>query len=148
SRPGFGAFAPRLLVHADLLLRRQSDRNVCHVLSRATQPEPARAGDNQAHYISRGRGHSTQAGGKGPPRERSLSGGSTTPQPYRELGMDTCFRRNQVLVRGNLSRAWFRSGCRAAAIRNILSAPLFGGPGKSEGTVRKRHSGKRGIRKR
>src|SRR5205814_1340675 len=83
------------------------DRNVCHVLSRATQPEPARAGDNQAHYISRGRGHSTQAGGKGPPRERSLSGGSTTPQPYRELGMDTCFRRNQVLVRGNLSRAWF-----------------------------------------
>src|SRR6266704_3630004 len=41
SRPGFEAFASRLLVHADLLLRRQSDRNVCHVLSRATYPDPS-----------------------------------------------------------------------------------------------------------
>ena len=56
----------------------------------------------------------------GPARERSLSRGSTTAQPYRELGMGTGHGRNQVLVGGNLSRAWFRSRRRAAAIRNIF----------------------------
>ena len=56
----------------------------------------------------------------GPPRERSLSRGSTTAQPYRELGLGTRHGRNQILVGGDLSRPWFRSGRRAAAIRNIF----------------------------
>ena len=33
----------------------------------------------------------------------------------------------------------------AAAIRNLLSAPLFGGPGQSEGIIRKRGSRKSGF---
>ena len=41
SRPCFDPFAPRVLVHADLLIRRQSDRNVCHVLSQAAESESA-----------------------------------------------------------------------------------------------------------
>ena len=60
----------------------------------------------------------------GPTRERSVSRGSTATQPYRELGMGARHRRDQVLVGGNISRAWFRSGGRAAAIRKILWAPL------------------------
>jgi len=40
----FGALAPRVLVHADHFLQRQSNRNFCHVLSQGTQPKCARAG--------------------------------------------------------------------------------------------------------
>ena len=56
----------------------------------------------------------------GSTRERSLSRGSAAAQPHWKLGMGTGHGRNQVLVGGNLSRAWFRSACRAAAIRKIL----------------------------
>src|SRR5437879_1502109 len=35
SRTCFGAFTARVLVDADLFLRRKSDRDICHVLSRA-----------------------------------------------------------------------------------------------------------------
>ena len=38
----------------------------------------------------------------GPPRERSLSRGSATAQPYWELGMGAGYGRNQVLVGGDV----------------------------------------------
>ena len=55
SRSRFGAFAPRVLVHADLFLRRQSDGNVCHVpiVSHAAQVRESKTRLNMLP-ISRG----------------------------------------------------------------------------------------------
>ena len=52
----------------------------------------------------------------------------------------------RVLVRRGLSHAWFRFRRRGSAIRNILSAPLFGGSRQSKGIVRNRSSRQSGFR--
>ena len=120
SRTGTGAFARRVLVNADSFFPRQSDRNLCHVLSRATKSKFAGAGHNQTHHSSRGHRHRAETCRKGPTRERILSCRSATAQSYRKLGLGSRHWRNQVLVARDVSRARFRSEGRATAIRRIL----------------------------
>src|SRR6266568_3475228 len=87
-RSGVGAWTESVLVHAATLLSRKGVGDLRDLLSRAAQPQSARAQCHRADHPSCEYRHRARAGRRNATAKRGLLSGSTEVDLYRELGVE------------------------------------------------------------